>query len=63
MTREERFERMLADVQANYSVIVEKMARLKAENRTKTVTYRELMGNKLVLQNRLTMYRTYGLID
>lgn len=63
MTREEAFEKMLADVQANYTAITEKMAQLKAQDKTKTVTYRELMGNKLLLQNMLTMYRSYGLIE
>lgn len=63
MTREENFERMLSDVQSNYDGIVEKMDKLRAEGKTKTATYRELLGNKLLYQNMLTMYRIYGLID
>ncbi len=63
MTREENFERMLRDVQANYKDIVEKMDKLKAGGKTKTATYRELLGNKLLYQNMLSMYRVYGLID
>ena len=63
MTREETFEHMLSDVQANYAGIVEKMEKLKAEGKTKTATYRELLGNKLMYQNMLTMYRLYGLIE
>lgn len=61
--REEKFERMLCDVQSQYDSIVTKMDRLKAEGKTKTVTYRELMGNKLMLSQILTMYRLYGLIE
>ena len=39
------------------------MERLKRENKTKTVTYRELLGNKLTLQNILSWYEVYGLLD
>lgn len=63
MTREENFERMLRDVQANCRDTAEKMERLRAEGKTKTATYRELLGNKLLYQNMLSMYRIYGLID
>ena len=63
MTREEQFEKMLADVQANYAAVSAKMEKLKAEDKTKTVTYRELMGNRMLLQHMLTMYRSYGLIE
>lgn len=62
MTREENFERMLADIQNNYSSIAEKMEKLKAEGRTKSATYRELLGNKLLYQNMLNMYKLYDLI-
>lgn len=39
------------------------MERLKAEDKTKTATYRQLLGDKLMLQNILTRYKTYGLLD
>lgn len=61
--REERFEKMLADIQANYDSTVARMKVLQSEGKTKTVTYRELMGNKLLYQNLLNLYRTYKLID
>ena len=63
MDREERFEKMLADVQTSYADVTAKMDRLKAEDKTKTVTYRELMGRKMLLQHMLTMYCAYGLIE
>ena len=63
MNREEQFEKMLTDVQANYAAVNAKMEKLKAEDKTKTVTYRELMGNRMLLSHMLTMYRSYGLIE
>ena len=61
--REERFERMLAEIQAEYAAVEQKMAALRAEGKTKTVTFRQLMGNKLMYQSMLTMYRQHGLIE
>ena len=61
--REEKFERMLQAIQTEYQTTIEKMERLKRENKTKTVTYRELLGNKLTLQNILAWYEAYGLLD
>ena len=61
--REERFERMLAEIQAEYAAIEQKMAALRAEGKTKTVTFRQLMGNKLMYQSMLTMYQDHGLIE
>ena len=57
------FEKMLAAVQADYASTVSKMTQLKTAGKEKTVTYRQLLGNKLALQNILTMYQIYGLID
>ena len=31
--------------------------------KTKTVTYKQLLGDKLMLQNILTRYKIYGLLD
>ena len=61
--REEKFEKMLQAIQTEYQTTIEKMERLKRENKTKTVTYRELLGNKLTLQNILSWYEVYGLLD
>jgi len=63
LNREEKFEKMLEDVQKNYSDVVFKMEKLKAEGKTKSATFRQLMGNKLVYQNILSLYKIYGLID
>lgn len=61
--REERFERMLQEIQAEYAAIERKMSVLRAEGKTRTVTFRQLMGNKLMYQSMLAMYREHGLIE
>lgn len=61
--RQEQFEKMLQAIQTEYETTVSKMEKLKAEGKTKTTTYKQLIGDKLRLQNTLSMYRIYGLID
>lgn len=62
-TREEKFEAMLQSVQREYETILQKMEKLKGEDKEKTATYRQLMGDKLMLQNILSRYKIYGLLD
>lgn len=62
-TREEKFEAMLQSVQREYETTLQKMEKLKGERKEKTATYRQLMGNKLMLQNILSRYKIYGLLD
>lgn len=57
------FEDMLAAILKQYDDTTEKMAKLKAEGKEKTVIYRQLFANKLQLQAMLSYYRTYGLLD
>ena len=61
--RMKAFEDMLKAVLSQYDSTVEKMAKLKAEGKEKTVTYRQLFANKLQLQAMLSYYRTYGLVE
>ena len=61
--RQEKFEKMLQAVQAQYTATVEKLAVLKEQDKTKTATYRQLLGDKLMLQNILSLYKIYGLLD
>ena len=61
--RLESFENMLKAILSQYDSTVEKMAKLKAEGKERTVTYRELFANKLQLQAMLSYYRTYGLLE
>lgn len=62
-TREEKFEAMLQSVQREYETTLQKMEKLKREGKEKTATYRQLMGDKLMLQNILSRYKIYGLLD
>jgi hypothetical protein len=57
------FEDMLAAVLKQYDDTTEKLAKLKAEGKEKTVTYRQLFANKMQLQVMLSYYRIYGLVD
>lgn len=61
--RLEAFEKMLKTILLQYDSTVEKMAKLKAEGKEKTVTYRQLFANKLEYQTILSYYRTYGLLE
>lgn len=61
--RLESFEKMLKSILSQYDSTVEKMAKLKAEGKEKTVTYRQLFASKLQLQTMLSYYRTYGLLE
>lgn len=63
MERLEAFEKMLGDLQAQSAGVQEKMAELKAQGKEKTVTYRQLMANKLRVQEMLSMYEIYGLTE
>ena len=62
-TRVEKFEAMLQSVQREYETTLQKMEKLKGEGKEKTATYRQLMGDKLMLQNILSRYKIYGLLD
>ena len=61
--REEKFERMLEDVERSYFDTAAKMEQLKADGKENSATFRQYMGNKLMYQNILSLYRVYGLID
>lgn len=61
--REEKFECMLQNVQERYTDTVQKMEQLKSAGKTKSVTYKQLMAEKLTLQKMLSMYQIYGLIE
>ena len=61
--RQENFEKMLAFVQDRYADTVANMEALKAADKTKSATFRQLMGDKLMYQNMLTLYKLYGLMD
>lgn len=55
------FEQMLAAVEDNYAGILAKMEALKSQGKEKSATYRQLMGNKLMVKDILSLYELYGL--
>lgn len=57
------FEDMLTAILKQYDDTTEQMAKFKAENKKKTVTYRQLFANKLQLQTMLSYCRTYELLN
>ena len=61
--RLDAFEKMLLAVQNEYADVQVKMKKMKTESRTKSATYRQLMGRKMTLQSMLTMYEVYGLTE
>ena len=66
MSEQERlaaFERMLADVQQNYTELIARLERLKEEGKTKSATFRQYLGNKMTCQYVLSLYRDYGLLE
>ena len=62
MDRLEAFERMLADLQARLAATEERMQALRAQVKEKSVTFRQLMGEKLQLQAMLELYKMYDLL-
>ncbi len=63
MDREKAFEEMLSFVRERQAETIEQMERLKSENKTKSATYRQLMGNKMMYENMLSLYRLFGLLE
>lgn len=57
------FEDMLKAILSQYDSTVEKMAKLKADGKEKSATYRQLFASKLQLQAMLSYYRAYGLLE
>lgn len=62
-TRLAAFERMLDDVRRQYAELTARLEQLKAEGKTKSVTFRQYLGNKMTCQYVLSLYRDYGLLD
>ena len=64
MEKEEKlkaYEKMQSAIQTEYDNAVKKMEKLKAEDKTKSATYRQLMGKKLLYKDMLAIYEIYGL--
>lgn len=61
--RLERFEKMLEFIQNGYMDTMSRMERLRKEGKTSSVTYKQLMANKLRFEDMLSIYRLHDLID
>lgn len=56
------FESMLESIQADYEFKTAEVARLKAEGKEKTVTFKQFLADKLLYQRMLSLYEEHGLI-
>ncbi len=56
-----RFENAYDYVAARQAELVRRMEALKAEGKQKSAQFRELLGEKLMNQNMLILWETYGI--
>lgn len=64
MTEEEKlaaYERMHRSIADEYASLSQKLEALKAEEKTKTVTYREALGRRMYCKSLLELYEKFGL--
>ena len=55
------YDRMYRELLAEWDGVAAKMDALRAEGRTKTATYRQLLTDKLTLQNFIGRFAAYGI--
>ena len=55
------YEAMHQAIRKEFETISAKMEKLKEEEKTRTATYRQLMGKKLLYKDMLALYEIYGL--
>ena len=55
------YEAMRENVIDRFNTASDKMARLKAEGKEKSVTYKQLMAEKLTMQKIMSMYEIFGI--
>lgn len=56
------FESMLEEIQSDYEFKTAEIAKLKAEGKEKTVTFKQYLADKLLYQRILAMYEKHGLL-
>ena len=61
--RLQNFENMLEDIIREYKNTIEQMQDLKKQGKERSVTFRQLMTNKLLYQRILSLYKENGLIS
>ena len=55
------YDRLYRELLAERDGVAAKMDALRAEGRTKTATYRQLLTDKLTLQNFIGRFAAYGI--
>ena len=63
MERLKVFEKMLSYIIEQSEKEKAVMDDLRAKGREKTATYKQYMGNRLIYNRILSLYKEYGLID
>ena len=63
MNKLERFESALNDILDEYTKLGIKLEELRKEGKMKTVKFKELLGQKLVYNMIITIFKRYNLID
>lgn len=57
----EKYRKMRSDIERLYKEAEKEMEKLKSQNKTKTISFREAMGRKGFYARVLSMYREYGI--
>ena len=63
MNKLEKYEQMKDYILDNLDETIKKMEELKKEGKDKTATYRQLTARKLTLQNVVSFYKMFDIID
>ena len=59
----DKYRKMHSDMKRLYKECEREMDKLKKENKTKTITFREAMGKKGFYAKLLSLYGEYGIED
>ena len=63
MERLEAFEAMMNQIVEQAELERAKMDELKSQGKEKSATYRQYMGNRLLYNQIIALYRKYGLLE
>lgn len=63
MNKLDKYEQMKDYILSNLDETINKMEELKKEGKDKTATYRQLTARKLNLQNVISFYKMFDIID
>lgn len=63
MNKLDKYEQMKDYILTSLDETIKKMEELKKEGKDKTATYRQLTARKLTLQNVVSLYKMFDIID